>query len=152
MEYKKLKSPVYFEKEFEIDGIPKGKKRPRFSSKTMHTYTPKDTVDYENYIKLSYKVETGGGMLNGPISADITGVFPIPKSTSDKKKEAMLNNDLKYTKKIDCDNLAKTVLDALNGIAYQDDAQIFELKVKKMYGNEPKVIVKLKEVPDVIYK
>jgi hypothetical protein len=33
----------------------------------------------------------------------------------------------------DCDNIAKTVLDALNGVAYNDDKQIIQLEVGKYY-------------------
>ena len=31
------------------------------------------------------------------------------------------------------DNIAKIILDSLNGIAYKDDSQIIELTVLKMY-------------------
>ena len=51
-----------------------------------------------------------------------------------------------HTKKIDCDNLAKIILDSLNGIAYKDDAQVCELLVSKYYGDEPRVEVKLYEI------
>ncbi|MTP71304.1 RusA family crossover junction endodeoxyribonuclease, partial [Turicibacter sanguinis] len=46
----------------------------------------------------------------------------------------------------DNDNIAKSVLDALNGLAYVDDKQIVELKVRKYYGAEPYVHVKLTEL------
>ena len=36
------------------------------------------------------------------------------------------------TKKPDVDNIAKNVLDALNGLAWSDDSQITSLSVKKM--------------------
>ena len=51
-----------------------------------------------------------------------------------------------HTKKIDCDNLCKTILDALNGIAYDDDKQVCMLYVEKRYGGFPKVKVRLKEI------
>lgn len=44
------------------------------------------------------------------------------------------------------DNIAKAILDALNGIAYKDDAQIIELEVNKMYGEENKIYVELEEI------
>lgn len=40
----------------------------------------------------------------------------------------------------------KAILDALNGIAYKDDAQIIELEVNKMYGEENKIYVELEEI------
>jgi len=134
---------------FSVDGQPKGKMRPRFNGKTGHTYTPKETVNYENYVKISYRMKYQNLKLEGPIEAEIIGTFPIPKSISKKKAQAMINDTIHYTKKIDCDNLAKSILDALNGIAYDDDAQIYSLKVYKKYGENPGVEVKLREGIDV---
>jgi Holliday junction resolvase RusA-like endonuclease len=48
---------------------------------------------------------------------------------------------MKPTTKPDTDNIAKICLDALNGIAYHDDAQIVELQVSKLYSDEPRVVV-----------
>ena len=89
-------------------------------------------------------------ILNQTIShgraAEIIGIFPIPKSESKKRKADMLAGKILHTKKIDCDNLCKTVLDALNGIAYDDDKQVCRLYAEKRYGAFPKVKVKLKEI------
>ncbi len=52
---------------------------------------------------------------------------------------------MRPTMKPDNDNIAKSVLDALNGLAYVDDKQIVELKVNKYYGAEAYVYVKLTE-------
>lgn len=144
--------PIYFENkkcvEFEIEGKPFGKQRPRVINRGgfSTTYTPKQTVDYENKVKKSYKNTVGNTKLNNAIRTEIIGIFPIPKNTSKKMKSLMLKNQIKHTKKIDCDNMAKTVLDALNNIAYNDDSQICELYIKKRYGENPKVKVKLEEI------
>ena len=50
-----------------------------------------------------------------------------------------------YTKKPDADNLAKAILDALNGVAYPDDAQIVTLTVRKRYGEADMVHVLIEE-------
>ena len=39
------------------------------------------------------------------------------------------------------DNIAKTVADALNGVAYRDDSAIVELRVAKWYGNLERLVV-----------
>lgn len=142
---------------FEIQGKPFAKQRPRVSVKKCNTngieqtfaraYTPKETQNYENFVKMAYMV-AGGVKMDGPIVAEIVGIFPIPKSESKVRQAAMQDGDIHYTKKIDCDNMAKTVLDALNGIAYDDDAQVFKLEVSKKYGSVPKVCVTLREEPD----
>ena len=58
----------------------------------------------------------------------------MPTSTSKKRKADMLENIIKHTVKPDCDNLVKAILDALNGVAWYDDAQIVDLQVKKEYS------------------
>ena len=45
--------------------------------------------------------------------------------------------------KPDADNLAKFVLDALNGRYYKDDSQIYSLCIEKRYGDEDSVKVQL---------
>lgn len=133
---------------FSIPGQPKGKGRPKFSRRGnfVKTYTPEETASYENLVKLMYDKYCNNQMLEGAIRADIVGYFPIPASTSKKRAKMMEEGKIRYTKKIDCDNLAKVVLDALNNIAYKDDSQVCELIVIKKYGTEPKVSVRLTEI------
>ena len=134
--------------EFSVPGKPFAKQRPRVVTRGgfARAYTPKQTVDYENLVKKSYSQTVGNLELNGPISAKIEGVFPIPKSISKKDEEMMLKGDILHTKKPDCDNIAKSVLDALNGIAYNDDSQVCKLSINKVYGEIPKTNVILEEI------
>ena len=60
----------------------------------------------------------------------------------------MLEGKIEYTKKVDCDNLAKVVLDSLNQVAFHDDSQVSRLYVCKKYAEEPKVIVRLAELEE----
>ena len=133
--------------QFSVPGKPIGKQRPRVTTRGgfARAYTPKETVEYENRIRTSYRC-ISGGKLSGPVFASIEGIFPIPKSASKKEKELMLSGSIPYTKKPDCDNIAKSVLDALNTIAYDDDSQVCKLMVSKTYGEIPKVNVYLEEI------
>lgn len=137
--------------QFTVAGDPKGKQRPRtvHTSKGIKTYTPDQTVVYENYIRYSYSQQCRGIFLNGAIEARITAFFSIPKSVSKKKRQKMLDQEIMHTKKIDCDNLAKAVLDALNKVAYNDDSQISRLIVEKYYAERPMVRISLKEIDDL---
>lgn len=38
---------------------------------------------------------------------------------------------LKTKRRVDCDNLSKAVLDALNGVAWADDKQVVDLHIRK---------------------
>ena len=112
----------------------------------VRTYTPQETASYENLIKVSYLEQLGQQKLSGALEAHIIGKFPIPKSASKRRRGMMIDGEIHHTKKIDCDNLAKTVLDALNDIAYDDDKQVCFLQVEKIYSENPCVEVELKEV------
>ena len=50
------------------------------------------------------------------------------------------------TIKPDTDNIAKSILDSLNGIAYLDDKQVIKLVVEKYYAEVPSVSIEIKEV------
>ena len=131
---------------FEILGQPVAKQRPRVTRSGI-AYTPSKTVNYEAVVKLTYQsLYSHREPISGHIEATITAVFPVPKSYSKKKTEGLLNGRYNYDKKPDCDNLAKIILDSLNGIAYKDDSQVTLLHIAKEYGTQPKVIIELKEI------
>ena len=131
---------------FEIVGEPQGKGRPRFSTRGgfVKTYTPEKTASYENFVKVCYLNKYKGQKLDGEIIAEIIAYFPIPKSFSKKKRTEAIEGKIMPTKKPDTDNIAKTILDSLNGIAFEDDKQVVALLVKKLYGEDAKVVVVLK--------
>ena len=133
---------------FEIPGTPRGKQRPRVVNVRGYsrTYTPEQTAVYENLVKVCYQQQCGRVKLSPPISATITGFFPVPQSTSKKKRAEMLAGRILHTKRVDCDNMAKIILDALNKIAFDDDAGVAVLNVRKVYGDDPRVSVDLEEI------
>jgi Holliday junction resolvase RusA-like endonuclease len=49
----------------------------------------------------------------------------------------------------DCDNHLKSIMDALNGVVYLDDAQIISASVKKIQSTTPKVEVEIRPVEEV---
>lgn len=120
---------------FSVLGKPVGKGRPRFSTANgfPRSYTPQKTVEFENLVRLMFPMD--GYKMEGNITVVITAVFPIPKSVSKKKRAALI--DAPYPHKPDCDNICKSVLDALNGIAYDDDSQVTMVVVRKKYGETP---------------
>lgn len=73
----------------------------------------------------------------------ILAYFKPTKSTSKKLSEQLIKNSIGYMHKPDTDNIAKIIADALNGVAYKDDAQITKLEVAKLYGSEDKVEVEI---------
>lgn len=133
---------------FEIPGKPMAKQRPKFSRQGafVRTYTPQQTVNYENFVRDRYlSVYSGHELMRGNIAAYIEADFPIPKSTSKKRTGLMLHKFIRPLIKPDCDNIAKIVLDSLNGIAFEDDKQVTVLHVEKVYSETPCVKVALQE-------
>jgi Holliday junction resolvase RusA-like endonuclease len=78
-----------------------------------------------------------------PLRMRITACLGVPAGTATKRKARMLGE--LPTKKPDADNIAKIVADALNGIAYYDDAQIVDLQVRKIYAESPHVRIEIQE-------
>ena len=121
---------------FIIPGEPIGKARHRTGRGI--TYTPKKTKDYEFLVQQCWSLATRGVWdKEGPFKIFILAEFSIPKSKSKSWKEKAKNGEIFVTKKPDCDNIAKIVLDGLNESAFNDDAQIVELQVKKIYTEKP---------------
>jgi Holliday junction resolvase RusA-like endonuclease len=54
------------------------------------------------------------------------------------------------TTKPDADNVVKAVFDGLNGVAFRDDVQVVDLRVRKRYSATPAVRVQLQAVAWVL--
>lgn len=128
---------------FEIRGQPMGKQRPKFTrvGGFVRTYTPKETVDYEIKVKNSYLEQSNQTYNNEPICVLIKAFYEVPKSYSFKKKFDCISGKIRPTTKPDNDNIAKIILDALNGLVFSDDKQVVDLYVEKCYSLEPRVRV-----------
>lgn len=118
-----------------VTGKIKGKARPRFNTKTGRAFTTKDTMIYENLVKRCYQ-EQCGKVLNGAIRARIEVYYKIPRSYTKKRIQAIRDGLEMPLKKPDSDNIAKIVLDSLNKLAFDDDAQVVELTVIKRWTEE----------------
>lgn len=92
-------------------------------------------------VRLAAAQEYSGPPLDGPLYVCATFVLPRPKSATKKRSD---NPRYRHTGKPDCDNLAKSVLDSLNGTLFTDDSQVCELHVKKFVAaadEQPHVVV-----------
>lgn len=126
-----------------IYGEPMGKQRPRVTR--GHAYTPEETRNYEELVRLSWLKDKK--KYTGYIRADIRAYYRIPKGATKSEENAMRNAVIRPTKRPDLDNVAKIILDALNGLAYHDDSQVVELHIDKYYSTTPRVEVVLSEIP-----
>lgn len=135
---------------FSIPGQPFGKQRPRVVSRGTFSkaYTPKETVSYENLVKLMYSQAAKGKMFPDGAMLDvrIIAYYDIPKSTSKKKRKEMLEHKIRPAKKPDWDNIGKIVCDSLNLVAYHDDSAVVDAQVRKFYSENPRVDVTIKVI------
>lgn len=132
--------------EFEVDGKIIGKERPRVNMYTGYVYTPNKTKDYEFWIQQCFKIKYPCfTQIEGRVSVEIIAYLSIPKNTSKKKTELMLLNEISPTKKPDVDNIAKSILDAMNGFVFKDDNQVSKISVEKKFAENEKIFVRVSE-------
>ena len=129
-----------------VPGEPVGKGRPRFD-KNGHAYTPQKTRDYETAVALLYKSAAKGYRFprHVPVDVRIRAYFAIPASDSNRQRMRKLTGVVRPCKTPDTDNIAKAILDSINKIAYEDDAQVVDVQVRKFYSDRPRVVVTVQE-------
>ena len=144
---------------FKVPGKPQGKARARtfYDAKRQRyrSHTPDNTVLYENLIMACYwkaaaEADHEPYLNKEPIRIDITAFYEIAKSTSRKDRTRIEEGKLKPVKKPDIDNVCKVVCDALNGVAYKDDAQIVQMNASKEYAeSEPYITVTVRLAQEI---
>ena len=95
---------------FTVPGAPRPKQRPRRSA-AGSWYTPRATQRYEEAVA-AYALAAGARGRPGPFAVRAALYFP------DRRRR-------------DADNCVKTLLDALNGLLWTDDAEVTQLEVAK---------------------
>ena len=117
---------------FIIDGHAVGKERPRKGKYTI--YTPKRTTQFEKHVRNCYLDKYGDKhLMIGPLAVKVVSYREIIKSMSKKDKKLAMDGDIFPTKRPDIDNVMKSIMDALNGVAYKDDKQVVDCYGYKRY-------------------
>ncbi len=113
-----------------VPGRPIPKARPRKGA-NGHFYTPRQTQDAEEGIGWQAKRIVRGRKATGPVAVSV--VFYVPQRA-----------------KGDVDNLLKTVLDGLNGVAYVDDSQVVRASALIVLDPaNPRIELTITELPGV---
>ena len=139
---------------FTVPGLPKGQGRPRFAriGKGIRPYKHKKDEANEGNIQFWFMDTVGRDHLvwTGPIILIIHCTFPRPKS---KPKWWQAWKWIPHTGRPDLSNIIKGVEDALNKLAWKDDAQIFRVAATKVYvvgDAQPKMEVTLAHYPHLV--
>jgi Holliday junction resolvase RusA-like endonuclease len=119
---------------FTVPGLPRGQGRPRFARIGNHVraYDPAESREWKARVALAAQA-AGVRMIEGPVAIGIVVYLARPKRLMRKRDP---EGPILATCKPDWDNLGKGVSDALNGIAYADDAQIAWASVAKAYHHK----------------
>jgi len=127
-----------------VFGEPVAKARPRVTRQGV--FTPTKTHNAENTIALLYKSKYGGrGFGKGiPLYIKTTFYMQIAKSEPKKTRLEKIMGRMRPTKVPDIENLAKTVYDALNQVAYYDDSQIVDAEMSKVWSENPRIEILIK--------
>lgn len=121
---------------------PIGSPRPRFrnADRFVQTYMPTSYTKHKDYIQ----EQMPKLLTDKNLKVSLYFYFEPPKSWS-KKRKLIAIGTYKRTKP-DVDNLIKTVLDAVNNHVWQDDNQVVHIDSYKMYAEESKIVMVVKEV------
>lgn len=128
-----------------IPGPPKPKERARAGAYGF--YTPEATSAAEDAVAWETK-QVFRKPLTDAISVDLRFYLPIPHQIDKrrlKKDERQRLIDQPHCGTPDLDNLVKLVLDGMNGIAWADDKQVYELTAVARYGLDPRTVVTVTE-------
>lgn len=135
---------------FSVPGEPQGKGRARVGRVGGHArmFTPAKTAAYEGLVAMAAAQAFGDcGPLCCSLSIEITAVHAIPASWSKKKRHEAETGLRRPATKPDADNIAKAICDGGNGVAWTDDKLIADLHVRRIYGSQPAVHVKVEVLP-----
>ena len=118
---------------FPFPAVPK--ERPR-AGKGGHFYTPKKTAQFERRVAEFFRNSRQKCLEEGCLSVSITFNLPHTKKVEREfsKRENAGVQAIYRPVKPDLDNLTKSVLDALNRLAWSDDSQIIYIQVMKFYN------------------
>lgn len=145
--------------EFFVPGLPVAQPRQRSrvrkkkgGASFVQNYTPADSPvnAFKAAVKLVAASAWDGAPIDGPVLMDIDFVFPRPRTMVWKTKDMPR---LRHSKKPDRDNLEKSVMDALSGLLWIDDAQVCDGSIRKFIASadeKPGVKIRIVELePDV---
>ncbi len=100
------------------------------TGKYLQRYVPRKTQRAEDTVSsfcFHAMNEQGFKIIEGEaIRLECRFYMQIPKSESKGKRDAMQRGQLRPIKRPDFDNLYKSVLDGIQGVAFRDDSQIVE--------------------------
>lgn len=108
-----------------------------------------------DFVKQNYS----GRYFDGAIKTEVTFYMKAPKAMAEQPKPRsrrkkrdeyirFISEQIPYDKKIDLDNLEKSVYDSItnSGIVWKDDCLIVEHRTRKLYSPNPRIEIEIEEL------
>lgn len=136
--FPKFESVLTYETEYAIVPVPK--QSARFGKGRVYRDAKKDKYvkKLQRHFKKTFPYP---GLFEGPVSAKVLFVFPIPK-----KHQFRLTGDRDWYCHLttpDKDNLLKPLFDAMSGTVWVDDKYVFHKEVLAVVAKTPKISVEI---------
>lgn len=114
-----------------LEPVAKGRPRVMVNRKTGKpiVYTPRKTARFEARVS-AIAQQHFPTPFKGAVSVKLRLLMPRPKRLMRVKDP---EGEVPHVVRPDLDNLEKTVIDGLNGVAFVDDKQVFSKRSVKMY-------------------
>jgi Holliday junction resolvase RusA-like endonuclease len=128
----------------ELAGEPVGQGRPRFVRATGRAYTPAHTAKYAAAVRVAASdAMAGENPIEGAIALTVVASVPVPASWSGKKQRAAIAGAIRPASRPDASNYLKMAEDALNQVAWRDDAQVVDARIVKVYSARPALRIEI---------
>ena len=132
----------------EFDVKPMAKQSFR-TTRTGNKYLDPSVIKYRKTIRnmaIAQMRNQKAERIEGAVNMNIIYAFRRPKSLSKKERsEIDGGKTVPKTTKPDIDNLTKAILDALNGIAWKDDAQVAQINIQKIWSTKDQIEIEIWE-------
>lgn len=117
------------------EAVAKGRPRATSVNGRARVYTPARTATFEGKVRAVAKdamVRIGSHPTPDAVKVQVAFDRKLPKSWSRARKSAHLGQPI--TSGADIDNQVKAVLDALNGVVWEDDVQVSDLVISRRWA------------------
>lgn len=128
---------------FEVLGHPVPWERARRQGKRY--FTSDVQAVYRNQIRRSAK-DAGVQMVEGPVYLNVIAWISPPASWSKRRREEAIRQEAPVAVKPDVDNFLKQVMDALEGVAFENDSRVCYVVVRKLYSDRPRLWIAVGEL------
>lgn len=131
-----------------VPGKAVGQARSRYSKKTGRMYEPHKSAEAKDTIRTLaiQEVQKSGWTIahpEMPVMLIVRSYREIPSSKPAWFKKAAVMGLLPPLTKPDFDNTAKLAADALTGVVYHDDKQVFKHDYEAFYSDSPRIEIEV---------